>query len=103
MSLGQILFKQAAVFMNSKVSATIIEKYLYNPWLLSAVIVYGLATLLWVYILMSVRLNIAYPIMIGLSYALTLLGAYYFFSESISTLGIIGTVFIVVGVVFVAL
>ena len=52
---------------------------------------------------MSVRLNIAYPIMIGLSYALTLLGAYYFYSDSLSTLGIIGTVFIVVGVVFVAL
>lgn len=103
MSLGQILFKQAALFMNGKSTATLIEKYIYNPWLFTAVIVYGLATLLWVYILTGVKLNVAYPIMIGLSYALTLLGAYYFFGESVGILGIIGIILIVMGVVCVSL
>jgi multidrug transporter EmrE-like cation transporter len=102
MSLGQILFKQAALFMNNKSLATIIEKYIYNPWLWAAVVVYGFATILWVYVLTTVKLNIAYPIMISLSYVLTLLGAYYFFGESIGLLGVVGIILILVGIVFVS-
>ena len=103
MSVGQILFKQAALFMNNKNAVDLIEKYLYNPWLISAIIVYGLATLLWVYILTTVKLNSGYPIMIGLSYILTLYGAYIFFAESLSFLDGIGALFIIVGVVMIAL
>lgn len=103
MSLGQILFKNAALFMNSKGSSTLLEKYLYNPWLLGAVFVYGIATLLWVYILMSVKLNVAYPIVIGSSYILTLFGAFYFFGESLSFIGLIGIILILIGIVFVTI
>lgn len=103
MSLGQILFKQAALFMNGMGEETFIGKYAYNPWLWFAVVVYGIATLLWVYILTSVKLNVAYPIMIGLSYVMTLGGAYYFFGESFEIRKVVGIVFIFFGVAIVSL
>lgn len=103
MSLGQILFKHAALFMNTKGASTLIEKYIYNPWLLFAIFTYGLATLLWVYILTSVKLNVAYPVTIGLSYVLTLVGGYFIFGESLGFLGGVGIMLILVGIIFVTL
>ena len=98
MSLGQLLFKKAALFMSNK-EMTLSEKYILNPWLWFAVIIYGFTTILWVYILTNMKLNIAYPIVIGLSYSLTLYGAYFFFGESLGVLGGIGVVLILVGVI----
>lgn len=103
MSLGQILFKYASLFMNSKGTSTLIEKYLYNPWLLFAIFTYGLATLLWVYILTSFKLSVVYPVTIGLSYVLTLAGAYFIFGEPLGFLGGVGIMLILVGIIFVAL
>jgi multidrug transporter EmrE-like cation transporter len=100
MSLGQLLFKKAALFM--KDGGSLFERYAYNKWLWVAVVVYGVATLLWVYILGTVKLNIAYPIMIGSSYFLTLIGAYFFFGETLGVLGVMGILFICIGVVFVS-
>lgn len=99
MASGQILFKKAALFMNSKDHSFFLERYIYNPWLVIAVFVYVLATVLWVYILTKAELSIAYPVIIGLSYVITIFGAYYFFKETVNVYGLLGIFLIIAGLI----
>ena len=57
-AIGQILFKQAA---RASVPA---EGWLgwVNGWIIAALFLYGAATLLWVYVLRTTPLAIAYPL-----------------------------------------
>jgi undecaprenyl phosphate-alpha-L-ara4N flippase subunit ArnE len=57
-SAGQVLFKYSAALMNGAQNAF---AALLNPYLITALIVYGGATLAWIYLLRQVPLNIAYP------------------------------------------
>ncbi len=69
---GQILFKMAARGAVGG-SGAIVD--LFNPWLFAALVVYGFATLLWVWVLKTVPLNVAYPFMGFAFVAVPLLGA----------------------------
>jgi drug/metabolite transporter (DMT)-like permease len=69
---GQILFKLAARAADGS-SAFPLD--LFNGWLFAALVVYGAATLLWVWLLKTIPLNVAYPFM-GLAFVVVpLLGA----------------------------
>lgn len=57
---GQILFKLAALSLAGGGSLWV--RWL-NPYLIIALCVYGLATLLWVWVLRTVPLHLAYPLM----------------------------------------
>lgn len=59
LSVGQILFKLAALRMQSVQSLA--EQWLLNPFLLAALVVYGLATAFWVALLRELPLQVAYP------------------------------------------
>ena len=94
-SIGQILFKAAA--LKSRDSAVgFIHSLALNPVFLLAMVIYGLVTLLWVYILSSVRLSTAYPFM-TISFVITPFLASYFFSEPLELRYWIGMSAIVAG------
>lgn len=59
-SVGQILFKYSAGIGNPNEQNII--SVLLNPYLITACMVYGVATLAWVYLLRQVPLNLAYPL-----------------------------------------
>ena len=63
-SLGQILFKRAAMQLPASPG---LADWLLNGWLLAALVLYGATTLLWVWILRHVPLHLAYPFM-GLAF-----------------------------------
>lgn len=62
---------------------------------------YGLSFILWVKVLSKVELSYAYPF-VSLGYIVILCFSYFVFKENISLFRAIGTLLIMVGVVFVA-
>ncbi|MBS0292718.1 MAG: hypothetical protein JSS01_09410 [Proteobacteria bacterium] len=59
-SLGQILFKKAAA---SIADATQWQQWAFNSWLITALALYGVTTLVWIWVLRHAPLHIAYPFM----------------------------------------
>jgi drug/metabolite transporter (DMT)-like permease len=93
-SAGQILFKLAA---RAADGAAGFPWSLFNGYLLMALVVYGAATLLWVWVLKTLPLNVAYPFM-GLAFVIVpLLGA-WLLNEPLDWRHLAGGVIIAVGV-----
>jgi len=97
MSIGQLFFKQAAIFSENHPELHIILKYLFNPWFYGAIAFFGVSTLTWVKILTQMKISVAYPIL-SISYILTAIGAYYFFGERLTALNMIGIFLVMIGV-----
>lgn len=96
MSIGQLFFKQSAIFSNNT-ELNIIYKYLLNPWFYGAVSFFAISSFVWVKILSEMKISIAYPIL-SISYILTAIGAYYIFQERLTALNMVGIFFIMLGV-----
>ena len=92
---GQMLFKKAALAINE---ASGLSAWIFNGWLLAALALYGLTTLLWVWILKHVPLHMAYPFM-ALAFLIVPVLGYLVLGEDISLKVFIGSLFIIVGVV----
>lgn len=102
MSIGQLLFKQAANFFNNNGNLSFLSKYLTNPWFYGAVFSFGISTFVWVKILTQMKLSIAYPIL-SISYILTTIGAMLLFNEKLSLMNFFGILFIMIGVSFISI
>lgn len=70
-----------------------------NLWI--GILLYGVSLLFWFYVLSKMELGRAYP-MVSLGYVFTLLLGYFFLGEDITTYKVVGVLFIIVGVVFLA-
>tara|TARA_B110000238_G_C15772632_1_gene288283 strand:- start:18 stop:392 length:375 start_codon:yes stop_codon:yes gene_type:complete len=107
MSMGQLLFKKTAMTItnNSITEATgLLEgiiRALQIPWLYAALLVYALATMLWLYILQRIPLTIAYPFS-ALAMILVPLLSIYFFSEKLTLSYFLGAFFIILGITIIA-
>jgi len=63
-SVGQLLFKQAAAALPASFS---VLELMQNGWLIAALALYALTTLGWIWILRHAPLHVAYPFM-GLAF-----------------------------------
>ena len=94
---GQVLFKLAAR------QAPVVHRFsdlcglLLSRWLWLALLLYGLATVLWVLLLQRVPLSRAYPFA-ALGFVLVPAAGVLVFAERVSTAYIIGTAMIVGGI-----
>lgn len=102
MTVGQLLFKQSAIYSSSHSNLDFISRYLLNPWFYGAIFFFGIATFTWVQVLIRMKISVAYPIL-SISYILITLGAFYFFGEKISWINILGILLIMFGVSLVSL
>ncbi len=68
-----------------------------NYWLLGALAIYGLATILWLFILQRITLSLAYPF-VALVFLLVPLGAWLLLGEALLVRTMIGGALIVAGV-----
>ena len=93
-STGQMLFKHTAGILNS---ATNGAWALLNPYLISALVIYGGATIAWIYLLREVPLTIAYPLF-ALSFLFVPLLSTIIFREPFTLKMVLGSLFIVLGV-----
>jgi drug/metabolite transporter (DMT)-like permease len=74
---------------------------LFSPLVFSGLVVYGLSTIAWLWVLSKVDLSIAYPFL-GISFIFTLLFGVFLLDEELSTYKLAGTFMIVVGCFLVA-
>ncbi len=69
-----------------------------SPLFLAGLVLYGMTGFIWLKILATEELSVAYPLLIGLTFMLVSVGAVVFFREHISIIKFVGFVFIVLGI-----
>ena len=95
LSVGQILFKLAAVAMNG--DGPFWLSIGRNLYLLSALVVYGLSTALWIAVLRQVPLRLAYPF-VAMAFVLVPMMGHWFLGESLRWQSLLGAVLIATGI-----
>ena len=101
LAVGQLLFKTAAgQWRIDGWSWTTVRTFL-SPTMLVALVIYGVATVLWVYVLREAPLSLAYMIF-SLAFIVTPLLAHFALDEPLGVRTLIGGTIIVVGVVIAA-
>ena len=102
LSLGQVTLKMALAKMPAfSWTARFWGDILTNWWFAVCGIMFGGASLLWMYILKHYPLSMAYP-MVSLSYVIALIFAIIFLHESVAWNRWVGVALIMVGCMFVA-
>ncbi len=91
---GQLLFKKAAIAM---AAAAGWQAQLFNGWLWAALALYGIMTLLWIWILRHAPLHIAYPFM-GLAFLVVPVLAWALLGEPLTWHTLVGGTLILAGV-----
>ena len=97
-SVGQLLFKRAAMALPAEAR---FMDWVFNGWLIVALGLYALTTVLWVWILRSVPLHLAYPFM-GLAFIFVPLIGWYFLGEPLHWQTLVGGGLILIGVTLAA-
>ena len=97
-SLGQMLFKKAALAISS---ATHWQQWAFNGWLIAALALYGITTLAWVWVLRHAPLHLAYPFM-GLAFLIVPCLGWLFLGEPIRMTTLIGGALILAGITITA-
>lgn len=96
---GMIVFNQMVIHpLTLKVIA---KNIVLNKFVIIGIIVSGLSSLSWLYVLSKINLSIAYPF-VSLAFPLVLVFSHYFFSDSIPVIRWVGIGVIVVGLILVA-
>lgn len=99
---GQVLLKLAMQRVGAfSWSVDFLVRNLSNWWLLACGICYGVATLLWLYIIRNFPFSMAYP-MISLSYVFGMFAAILFFHEEVPLVRWAGVLLIMAGCVLIA-
>ncbi len=97
-SLGQLLFKKAALLIPAHASW---QDWVFNGWLITALVLYGATTLLWIWVLRVAPLHLAYPFM-GLAFVLVPVMAWLLLHEPLHLNTLLGGALILVGVILAA-
>lgn len=102
LSVGQVLFKMAAMSMQRPTSWTgsWLPKLLLDPYFVAAAVLYVVLSLFWVWILSFIPLSRAYPF-VALSLLLTPLWGHILFGEALGKDYALGLVLIVAGLLLV--
>jgi drug/metabolite transporter (DMT)-like permease len=97
LSIGQLLFKQAGLAMQARSVAEGFALVLRLPSFYAALTLYGLATLLWVWILSRVPLALAYP-WVAAGVVIVPLLSWWVYGERVNLTFWFGAALIVVGI-----
>jgi drug/metabolite transporter (DMT)-like permease len=96
---GQVLFKLAALrFSFSSRWTDNVLSLLLNPYLVLAVLLYALLSVVWVWVLTFVPLSIAYPF-VALTFVLTVASGALFFGEPVTARLVLGGLMIIGGLI----
>jgi len=97
MAAGQVLFKTAALQMpETGTLANRVFALALNPSFLLAILLYGVLSALWVWILTTVPLSRAYPF-VALAFVLTLSAGVLFFGEALNIRLLLGSALVLAG------
>jgi drug/metabolite transporter (DMT)-like permease len=100
-AVAQLSFKYGVSSILIKADSHLIAKalaFLFSPFVLLGLSLYGVGTVLWLFALRQVDLSLAYPF-VGMSFIFVLLFSAFFLQEAITLNRILGTLVIVGGLV----
>ncbi len=95
LAVGQILFKVSAVEITASGSMFSLKA---AGALFAAMCIYGMTSVVWVWILQKVELGRVYPLM-ALAFILVPIGSHFVFGEHFQTQYFIGVALIMVGII----
>ena len=98
MSIGQLLFKMGADQIQGSNLQSHIWQIISSPILIMACTLYALTILIWIWVLKHAPLSIVYPFT-ACAYIITPLLSYLIFDEKLNFQFIIGTAFLVLGII----
>ena len=102
MAAASLMLKQGITNIGGFGEGNIIQEIfglLLQPIFIIGAILYGSGTLLWMRVISTEPLSIAYPILVSFSFIIVALGAVAFFKESITITKLFGMIVILVGVI----
>ena len=76
-----------------------LAKFLADPVILSAYGVALIASFAWLYVVTKLPLTVAFPVYIGVTFAMVLLGGWYFLGETLTTTKVLAIMLIMGGIV----
>ncbi|WP_046174517.1 EamA family transporter [Domibacillus indicus] len=95
---GQFLWKYGMEKQTEAFSSVFsIIRLFFTPYIFTGLVMYGLATVLWLFILTKVPLSTAYPLQ-SLAYIIAVFGSFFIFGEAVTFWKIAGVLFIMIGV-----
>jgi drug/metabolite transporter (DMT)-like permease len=97
LAVGQILFKLGAETAPKLHGITALPGLAANPYLWAAVVLYGVATLLWIYLLQREPLSRAYPF-VALRFVAVPALAWLLLQEQITPFYLAGTALVLAGI-----
>lgn len=89
LAVGQALFKASAISWAEKDKAGFSVLNIISTTFVASLVLYGLATILWIIVLRNLPLSKAYPIMLVGSACIPLIG-YFFFNEALTIRYMVG-------------
>ena len=99
---SQIIVKWRAGHINASVDGWGIRQvanYLFDPAVFSAYLAAFVASLAWLYVVTKLPLAVAFPVYIGVTFILVLLGGWLFLSEAVTISRLISMALILAGIV----
>ena len=99
---SQIIVKWRSGYANASVDYWGIRQvanYLFDPVIFSAYLAAFVASLAWLYVVIKLPLTVAFPVYIGVTFILVLLGGWLFLSEAMTISRLISMVLILAGIV----
>lgn len=102
MATGQVLFKLGATKVEPATDLNGWMNLIFHPLVVTALVLYGAATFLWLWLLQRIPLTTAYPFA-ALAFVLVPLGGWLFFNESVNGKYIMGVTLILGGVLMTSL
>ena len=97
MAGGQLLFKIGAPQWQGSSLASWVLSFITNPFLVGAIFLYAATILIWIYVLRTLPLSLAYPLT-ALSYVIVPVLSYLFLHEKIEWQTGVGSAVIILGV-----
>ncbi len=79
--------------------STQLFKFLSDPVILSAYGAALLASFAWLYVVTKLPLTVAFPVYIGVTFAMVLLGGWFFLSEALTATKLVAVLLIFCGIV----
>ena len=102
MATGQVLFKLGATKVEPATDLQGWMQLIFHPLVITALVLYGAATFLWLWLLQRIPLTTAYPFA-ALAFVLVPLGGWFFFNESVNLKYVGGVTLILCGVLLTSL
>lgn len=99
---SQLIVKWRSNFLEQQVTQNFsaqIVRFLSDPVIISAYIAALFASFAWLYVVTKLPLTVAFPVYIGVTFAMVLLGGWFFLSEDLTATKIFAVLLILGGIV----